>query len=83
MLKIDFFSQIQTWTKLLEKMLSIMRTTQRNKTISKSTALRKENPLPQFKVASYKCLEIRLSFEDPTTLLSGGGGREESVGYEV
>ena len=60
-----------------------MRTTQRNKTISKSTALRKENPLPHFKVASYKCLEIRLSFEDPTTLLSGGGGREESVGYEV
>ena len=37
-------------------------------------ALRKENPLPQFKVASYKCLGIRLSFEDPTTLLPGGGG---------
>ena len=36
-------------------------------------ALRKENPLPQFKVASYKCLGIRLSFEDPTTLLPGGG----------
>ena len=32
-----------------------MHTTQRNKTISKSTALRKENPLPQFKVASYQC----------------------------
>ena len=37
-------------------------------------ALRKENPLPQFKVASYKCLGIRLSFEDPTTLLPGAGG---------
>ena len=36
-------------------------------------ALRKENPLPQFKVASYKCLAIWLSFEDPTTLLPGGG----------
>ena len=36
-------------------------------------ALRKENPLPQFKVASYKCLGIWLSFEDPTTLLPGGG----------
>ena len=37
-------------------------------------ALRKENPLPQFKVASYKCLGIRLSFEHPATLLPGGGG---------
>ena len=37
-------------------------------------ALRKENPLPQFKVASYKCLGIRLSFKDPTTLLPGGRG---------
>ena len=64
-------------------MFSLMRTIKCNKTISKSTALRKENPLPQFKVASYKCLGIRLSFEDPTTLLPGGGGREESVGYEV
>ena len=36
-------------------------------------ALRKENPLPQFKVASYKCLGIWLSFGDPTTLLPGGG----------
>ena len=47
--------------------------------------MRKENPLPQFKVASYKRLGIRLSFEDPTTPLPGGGGRgrEESVGYEL
>ena len=45
--------------------------------------MRKETPLPQFKVASYKCLGIRLSFEDPTTLLPGGEGREEWVGYEV
>ena len=52
-----------------------MHTTWRYKTISKSTALRKENPLLQFKVASYKCLEIRPSFEDPTTLLPGGGGK--------
>ena len=37
-------------------------------------ALCKENPLLQFKVASYKRLGIRLSFEDPTTLLPGGGG---------
>ena len=42
--------------------------------------LRKENPLPQFKVASYKCLGIRLSFEDPTTLLPGeGGGKNRSA----
>ena len=46
-------------------------------------ALHKENALPQFKVASDKCLGIRLTFEDPTTLLPGGGGREELVGYEV
>ena len=52
MLKIDFSGQIQSWTKLLEKMFSLMHTTQRNKTVSKSTALRKEYPLPQFKVAS-------------------------------
>ena len=38
-------------------------------------ALCKENSLPQFKVASNKCLGIRLSFKDPTILLPGGGGR--------
>ena len=37
-------------------------------------ALRKENPLPQFRGSSYKCLGIRLSFKDPTTLLPGGRG---------
>ena len=37
-------------------------------------ALRKETPLPQFKVASYKCIGTRLSFEDTTTLLPGGEG---------
>ena len=31
-----------------------MRTTLRNKTVSKSMALRKYNPFPQSKVASYK-----------------------------
>ena len=45
-----------------------------DKTVPKSTALRKETPLPQFKVASYKCIGIRLSFEDTTTLLLGGEG---------
>ena len=43
-------------------------------------ALRKESPLPQFKVASYKHLRIRLSFEDPTTLLPGGGGGKNCSG---
>ena len=37
-------------------------------------ALRKENSLPQFKVASYKRLGIQLFFEDPATPLPGGGG---------
>ena len=46
----------------------------RNKTISKTTPLRKENPFPQFNVASHKRPGIRLSFEYTTTLLSGEGG---------
>ena len=53
-----------------------MHTTLRNKIISKSTALRKENPHPpppQFNVASDKCPGITLSFEDTTTLLPGEG----------
>ena len=45
-----------------------------NKTISKTTPLGKENPFPQFNVASHKRPGIRLSFEDTTTLLSGEGG---------
>ena len=36
--------------------------------------LRKENPFPQFNVASYKRPGIRLSFEHTTTLLSGQRG---------
>ena len=46
----------------------------RNKTISKTTPLRNENPFPQFKVASYKRPGVRLSFEYTTTLLSGERG---------
>ena len=49
------------------------------KTISKTTPLRKENPFPQFNVASHKRRGIRLSFEYTTTLLSGEGEREEPV----
>ena len=52
----------------------IVSTFLRNKTISKTTPLRKENPFPQFNVASHKRPGIRLSFEYTTTLLSGGGG---------
>ena len=51
-----------------------MSTFPRNKTISKTTPLRKENPFPQFNVASHKRPGIRLSFEYTTTLLSGEGG---------
>ena len=40
----------------------------------------KENPLSQFKVASYKPLGIRLSFEDPTTPLPGKGGGGGRIG---
>ena len=65
---------LQSRTKLLEKVIPIMSTFLRNKTISKKTPLRKENPFPQFNVASQKCPGIRLSFEYTTTLLSGEGG---------
>ena len=65
---------LQSRTKLLEKVSPIMSTFLRNKTISKMTPLRKENPFPQFNVASHKRPGIRLSFEYTTTLLSGEGG---------
>ena len=43
------FSEIlQSRTKLLEKVFPIMSTFLRNKTISKTTPLRKENPFPQY-----------------------------------
>ena len=51
-----------------------MSTFLRNKTISKTTPLREENPFPQFNVASQKRPGIRLSFEYTKTLLSGEGG---------
>ena len=62
---------IQSWTKE-NVFINAHYLTQQN--YLQINALRKEYPLPQFKVASYKCLGIRLSFEDPTTLLPGGGG---------
>ena len=65
---------LQSRTKLLEKDFPIMSTFLRNKTISKTTPLRKENPFPQFNVASHKRPGIRLSFEYTTTLLSGEEG---------
>ena len=65
---------LQSRTKLLEKVFPIMSPFLRNKTISKTTPLRNENPFPQFDVASYKRPGIRLSFEYTTTLLSGEGG---------
>ena len=55
-----------------------MSTFLRNKTISKTTPLRKENPFPQFNVASYKRPGIRLPFEYTTTLLSGEGAEERT-----
>ena len=67
-------SLLQSRTKLLEKVFPIMSAFLRNKTISKTTPLRKDIPFPQFNVASFKCPGIRLSFEYTTTLLSGEGG---------
>ena len=68
------FTQLQSRTKLLEKVFPFMSTFLRNKTISKTKPLRKENPFLQFNVASHKRPGIRLSFEYTTTLLSGEGG---------
>ena len=51
-----------------------MSTLLRNKIISKTKPLRKENPFSQFNVASHKRPGIRLCFEYTTTLLSGEGG---------
>ena len=65
---------LQSRTKPLEKVFPIMPTFLRNKTISKTMPLQKEQPLPQFNVASYKRPGIRLSFKYTTTLLSGEGG---------
>ena len=59
-------TNLQSWTKLLEKVFPIMSTFLRNKTISKTTPLRKEIPFLQFR---HQAL-----FEYTTTLLSGEGG---------
>ena len=56
-----------------------MSTLLRNKAISKTTPLRKENPFPQSNVASHKRPGISLSFEYTTTLLSGEGGEGRTV----
>ena len=56
-----------------------MSTFLRNKTLSKTTPLQKENPFPKFNVASHKRPGIRLSFEYTTTMLSGEG-REGRTG---
>ena len=66
--------KLQSRTKLLEKVFPIMSTFLRNKTIFKTMPLRKENPFPQFNVASHKRPGIRLSFEYTRTLLSGEEG---------
>ena len=66
--------QIQSRTKLLEKVFPIMSTFLCNKTISKTTPLWEEDHFPRFNVASQKRPGIRLSFEYTTTLLSGEGG---------
>ena len=73
--------ELQSRTKLLEKVFSIMSTVLCNKTISKRTPLHKENPFPQFSVAGYKHPGVRLSFEYTTTMLSeeGGEGRTSTA----
>ena len=69
---------LQSRKKLLENVSLLMCPILRVKTISKTTALRKHISLPQVNVASYKRPRIRLSLEDTTTLLPGGGGKGTS-----
>ena len=67
--------ELQSRTKLLEKVFPIMSTLLRSSiTTSKTTPLQKEIPFPPFNVASYKRPGNRLSFECTTTLLSGEAG---------
>ena len=77
--------ELQSQTKLLEKVLPIMSPFLRNKTISKTKGLRKEIPFPQFNVASYKRPWIRVSFEYTTTLIAfkGRGRRKSQYSYNV
>ena len=65
---------LQSRKKLLENVSPLMCPILRVKTFSK-TAPRKHISLPKVNVASYKRPRIRLSLEDTTTLLPGGGGR--------
>ena len=64
---------LQSRKKLLENVSPLMCPILRVKTFSK-TAPRKHISLPEVNVASYKRPRIRLSLEDTTTLLPGGGG---------
>ena len=69
---------LQSRTKLLEKVFPIMSTFLRNKTISKTTPLRKENPFPQFNVASHKCPGTRLFFLIHNNIAFRGRGRRKN-----
>ena len=75
--------ELQFLTKLLEKVLPIMSTFLRgNKTISKTTPLRKEIPFPQFNVASYKRpgkTQHTQQQQQQQHCLQGKGEREEPL----
>ena len=66
---------LQSRTKLLENLYPSIHTIERNNTISTTTDLRYQIPLPQVNVVSYKCLRIRVALEHTTTLLPRGGGK--------
>ena len=73
--KMRFSSRTQSRTKLLENVFPLIRTSVRNKTISKTTDLRSQIPFPQVKVAFYKRSRIWVALEHTTTLLPRGGGK--------
>ena len=79
---LDFYnlmSSLQSRTKLLEKVSPIMSTFPRNKTISKTTPLRKENPFPNSMLLPTNAQGSGFLLNTQQHCFQGKGQREESV----
>ena len=81
----EAFIELQSRTKLLEKVFPIMSTILRNKLFPKGRLCIKKTPSPnsKSKVACYKGPGIRLSFKYTTTLLSWEGVQVRSMFREM
>ena len=75
---------LQSRTKLLEKVFTIMSTFPHNKTISKTTPLRKENPLPQIQCCFPRTPRDQAFFWIHNNIAFRGRGREKNrYSYDV